>query len=138
MKVEAQGALIENGEMLIGPLDMGGYFPVDATIYPEASGTLELVITIEYTDDFNQPRTITKTLTVQVEEYLEPVPDPSDPGMGEISDETQETFWQKLWRFILGIFGLDSGVSTEPSNPEIPLEPIPVEPIPAPANNGKG
>jgi hypothetical protein len=135
MKVEADGALIENGEMLVGYLDVGGYFPLDATLTPQAAGSLDVVITIDYMDDFNQPRTITKTLTVQVEENLEPPLEPGGPGEGEIPPAPPETFWQKVWRFILGLFGLDSGSNTPaPGGTDVPVEPVPL----VPSGGGKG
>jgi hypothetical protein len=133
--VETAGGFIENGQMLVGALDPGGYFPLDAILYPDAPGTLELLITINYTDDFSQPRTLTQTLTVEVLDMpLEPTPDPNAP-LEPVEPET-ESFWQKLWRFILGIFGLDSGVPSPEFVPsEVPIEPFPAEPLPS---GGKG
>ncbi len=107
LRVEAENGTVENGEMLIGSLDPGGYFTLDALVSPVSSGTLNLRVTIEYTDDFNQPRTIEKTLSVEVMEMP-----PEMPPEGEIPTEEppveQETFWQKVWRFLLGLLGLDS------------------------------
>jgi hypothetical protein len=130
MKVEASNGSIENGEMLVGPLDPGGYFTLDALAIPETSGPLELTITIEYRDDFNRLRTLTATLTVEVEEMmLEPTPDPSIPVDGGEVIIGPETFWQKLWRFLLGIFGLDSSAPSQNLTPIEPFtEPLPVGP----------
>jgi hypothetical protein len=135
MTVETAGGFIENGQMLVGALDPGGYFPLDAILYPDAPGTLELLITINYTDDFNQPRTLTQTLTVEVLDMpFESTPDPNVP-LEPVEPET-ESFWQKLWRFILGIFGLDSGVPSPEFVPsEVPIEPFPAESLPS---GGKG
>lgn len=58
MKVESVDGTIENGTSLVGALDAGGYFTLDAMVIPEQAGTMTLDITIDYTDDFNQPRTI--------------------------------------------------------------------------------
>jgi hypothetical protein len=112
MRVETAGGMVENGEGLIGSLDPGGYFTLDAMLTPNGPGPLELTINIDYTDDFNQTRMVTKTLMLDVSEmFLEPTPDLSQQGNGgEISTGT-ESIWQKIWRFILGIFGLDSGTS---------------------------
>jgi hypothetical protein len=135
MRVETQGGTIENGEILIGALDMGGYFPLDALVSPDLPGTLELLISIDYTDDFNQPRTITQTLTVEVVEgYIEPIPDPGIPE--EPIPATDDSFWQKIWRFILGVFGLDSSKITPEVIPsDIPYDTVPIEPLPS---GGKG
>lgn len=125
MKVTATGGMVENSTSLVGTLETGGYFTLDSTLIPDAGGPLDLVITIDYTDDFNQPQTISKTLTLDIQEapIIEP---PSDGGPdGPIVEPTQpvdETFLQKAWRFFLGMIGLDSAVPS--SNPqETPLSP---------------
>ena len=122
MRVTAEGAEFTNNVILIGNLDPGGYFPLDATIIPSAPGPLDLNITVEYTDDFNQQQRIDQVITIQV---LESAPGPEGPGgptapgdsvspgePGNIPVQPPETFWQKMWRFILGLLGLDSGQST--------------------------
>ncbi|HZM20834.1 MAG TPA: hypothetical protein VFC02_03760, partial [Anaerolineales bacterium] len=133
MKIETGNGTIENGTSLIGSLDTGGYFTLDSTLFPDQAGTTTLDITIDYTDDFNQARTITRTLEVEVmEAFVEPTPDPSLGGGEEIAIPDEENALQKVWRFILGFLGLDSA---PPSNgdPEIvPAEPQekPLEPVP--------
>lgn len=56
-------------------------------------------------------------------------------GEGEFPVMVEETFWQKTWRFILGLFGLDSSAPTSSDPGAIPPdgEIMPVQPIP-----GKG
>ncbi len=137
MRVDAVGATLANNTILIGALDTGGYFTLDATIIPDMPGTLELLVTVNYTDDFNQSQQISRSLTVEVLEGGEIGPiGPEDGGGGfdngggEPIPAEPETFWQKVWRFILGLIGLDSA----PSQPEvgIPVEgeiPIEGEPI---------
>jgi hypothetical protein len=143
LKITSERGTIENGTSLVGSLDAGGYFTLDAMITPEQSGKMPLEITIEYTDDFNQPRTIARKLEIEVMEgFVEPTPDPSlgGGGGGEVlPTPTTETTLQKVWRFILGLFGLDSappptndpGVSPGPGIEE------PGVPIPKPGT-GKG
>ena len=121
-------ATFENNQALIGALEAGGNYPLDATIYPDTAGTLPLVVTINYTDDFNQPQTITATLDVEVMEAppIDPgfPPDggPIDPGI----PNPQESFTDMLVRFLKGLLGLGSGLSNtgggfieQPSQPEI-------------------
>jgi hypothetical protein len=110
MKLETDSGTIENGTGLIGSLDAGGYFTIDSMLIPEQSGTLMLDVTIDYTDDFNQPRTLTRTLQVEVMEGMieEPVIDPSMGGGEEMPMPSEETTLQKIWRFVLGLLGLDS------------------------------
>ena len=135
MKVEVEGGVIENGTSLVGPLDAGGYYTLDGMLVPDKPGPVSLKITIDYTDDFNQMRSITRTLDVEVMDGpMEPVLDPTMGGGGEeLPVMTEETVLQKVWRFILGLFGLDSAPSTI-SNPES-TQPY-NEPVPAPAGPG--
>lgn len=109
MKLETEDGTIENGTGLIGSIDAGGYYTIDSFFTPEKSGTVTLDITIDYTDDFNQPRTLMRTLQVEVMEGMieEPIFDPSMGG-GEFPVPAQETTLQRIWRFILGLLGLDS------------------------------
>jgi hypothetical protein len=143
LKIASTSGTIENGTSLVGSLDAGGYFTLDAMITPEQSGKMDLDITIDYTDDFNQPRTISRKLQIEVMEgFVEPTPDPSlgGGGGGEVFPApSQETTLQKVWRFVLGLFGLDSappstndpGVSPGPGIEE------PGVPVPKPGT-GKG
>ena len=137
MKVETTGGIVGNGEALVGSLDPGGYFTLDSTVTPNGPGPLELTITIEYTDDFNQPQTITKTLSLEVMDTpLMPTPDINNPNGGIVIPNAPESVWHKFWRFILGILGLDSSApSTGPGNNTTPTQ-IPVQPIKG--GGGKG
>ncbi len=89
---------------------------------------MEVIITIDYTDDFNQPQVITDTLSVDVQEMsvIEPL-----PGEGGIQGEgfptapQPETFWQKVIRVFKGLFGLDSGTPTPPPGEGPPVEVTP-------------
>ena len=139
MMVKTNGGMLENGEGLVGSLDPGGYFTLDALLTPDGPGPIALTISIDYTDDFNQARTITQTLTLEVTDMpIEPTLDPSIPGNGSEVPGAPESFWQKAWRFILGLFGLDSGIpATAPAGEQPPEIPIPV-PIKPGAGGAKG
>jgi len=120
MEVTAEGAQLTNNIILVGRLDPGGYFTMDATLIPDQPGPLTLTVTLNYSDDFNKPQTITRTLEVEVQEMP-----PMEPGMegGEIPPDMvpqSETLLQRIWRFILGLLGLDSGAPTPGG--EVPLE----------------
>jgi len=141
IKITSANGTIENGTSLVGSLDAGGYFTLDAMVTPEQSGKMNLDITIDYTDDFNQARTVTRTLEIEVMEgMLEPTPDPSLGGGGGgegVPAPAQESTLQKVWRFVLGLFGLDSAPPSD-SNPGItPGIEEPSVPIPKPGT-GKG
>lgn len=142
VKVTTSGGTVENGTSLIGSLDAGGYFTLDAMLIPDQPGPLTLDVTIDYVDDFNQARTLTRTIEVEVMEgFVDPSLDPSlnpdgDMGGGGFPPMVpEETFLQKVWRFILGLFGLDSSAPTVTDPGAIPPdgEFMPVQPIP-----GKG
>jgi hypothetical protein len=140
MKVSASNGFVENGTSLIGSLEAGGYFTLDSVLIPDQSGPLELTFTIDYTDDFNQPRTLTRTLEIEVMEGFAGTPiDPSNGGNGGegFPLPSEENVWQKIWRFILGLLGLDSSAPTN-NNPEgVPQIEEPINPRPMPGG-GKG
>jgi hypothetical protein len=77
---------------------------------------------VGYTDDFNQPQVISKTLTVEVMEAAPVDMPPEETGDGEPPSgpggpATNNQSWrQQLWRFILGMIGLSSG-PLEPAAP---------------------
>ena len=118
MRVSApEGVQVSNASTLVGALDAGGYFTLDTTVFPIAVGPLNLFITVDYTDDFNQPQVISKTITVEVMEGFMPdsggpYPVPGEGESGGPSIQQPETFWQKVVRFIRGMIGLDSTQQT--------------------------
>lgn len=150
MTVTADNASLMNNTMLVGALEAGGYFPLDVMAVPNQSGPLELKVALNYTDDFNQPRTIVQTLQIDVQDMPTDqggMPG-GDPGMypgGEVPVEpvaADETLWDTVLRFIRGLFGLNSAPN-QPSNPGVPGEMTPGEntppgkPVPLPSG-GKG
>ncbi len=147
MRVSAQGAQFSNNTVLVGALDLGGYYTLDSTVTPDQPGPLDLLVTIDYTDDFNQPQVISRTLTVLVEENLIPEPGLDGGFPGDVPIQiVEETFWQKVMRFFKGLLGLDSGVPTPvpgefPPGEFPPLEIPPGESpagVPLPAQGPKG
>ena len=130
MKVQTDNGSIENSETLVGALDTGGYFTFDSLVIPDAPGPLTISVSIDYTDDFNQARTITKDLSLEVMEMpVEEFPDPSEGGGGVEGGfepaPVEESFIRKAWRFVLGLLGLDSAPPTD-SQPIVP-EDVPFE-----------
>ena len=135
MKVTTSAGELTNESMLIGPLDAGGYFPLDVNFTPNFEGPAEILVTVQYTDDFNQPREFTSKFFVDIAPAFDMGGDPGMNGSGGGFIETQpETFWQKVVRFFKGLIGLDSG-ATQPVDqvqPEIP----PVQINPGPMKGG--
>jgi len=138
MTVTSPSGMVENSQAFVGTLEPGGYFTLDAMLTPGMAGQAEILVTINYTDDFNTSRTVSKTLTVNVVEMqVEPGVDPNNPNgnSGEIPVMQTETLWQKIVRFFLGLFGLDS--SSNSGSQSIPVEPTKPLIIPA-VPGGKG
>jgi hypothetical protein len=144
MRVSVNSGELSNNTILIGTLESGGYFTLDAIYTPDQPGPVDLVVTIDYTNDFNQLQVITETLNVDVmeQQIIEPPIDNGQNGTGEVNPTQPETFLQKIWRLLLGLIGLDSGVSNSGSSGNnqsletaIPEEQpiiIPVQPIKGP------
>ena len=128
LRVGTQDATIENNQILVGGLDPGYPFTFDPAIIPNRLGKYNISLTLDYTDDFNQPRSLSQNLEVEVMEMTEEPFSGSDselPPVNDVMDTAPETFWQKAWRFILGLLGLDS------SRPEIqPAETMPPSEMP--------
>ena len=116
MKVTSPNAEVTNNVALVGALDPGGYFTLDSQIIPMQEGPLEIEVTINYTDDFNQPREIKQTLSLDVMPAPVFTPEPL-PGDELPVDTATDTFWGKVLRFFKGLIGLDSGVKEEPVMP---------------------
>jgi hypothetical protein len=113
MRVASEGAEISNGELAIGYLDTGISFTLDAQAVPFQAGPLPVVVTVDYIDDFNEPRTIQQTLEVEVIEFETP-PEFPEPGGQPIPAPQAETFWDKVLRFLRGLLGLDSAPAEQP------------------------
>jgi hypothetical protein len=117
LRITAEGVDFTNNVILIGNLEAGGYFTLDATATPHLSGPLELLVEVNFTDDFNQARVISHTLSVEVMEAppvepgFEPGFEPGGPGF-EPMPPSSESFWQKTWRLVRGLLGLDSAPPT--------------------------
>ncbi len=120
MEVSAESGEVSNGTVLIGRLDPGGFYTTDAILIPMEPGQAEVQVTVKYTDDFNQPQTLTQTLTVDVMEAPDMGPGgpggPGDPGFEPPMEPEPEGFFKRIWRAIRGLLGLDSGQST-PNQP---------------------
>ncbi len=122
MRVEAPTGQLSNNSILVGTLDPGGYFTLDATFIPDTLGSTDLVISIDYTDDFNQQQVITEALTVDVmdQPVIEPPTGGSTNDGSGIPSQVPETFLHKVWRFVMGLIGLDSGLNTGQSTTNQP------------------
>lgn len=93
---------IQEGSVFVGALDGGTSGSIDALVVPQSSGSLPVVVTVNYLDDFNQARQITETLTISV---AEPLP---EPEAEDTPSEEPGGIWGGFVRFLRGLFGLGS------------------------------
>jgi hypothetical protein len=115
--VNAPDAIIENGTVFVGNLEPGGFYPLDALIIPNLEGPQEIEVSVNYTDDFGQPQTITQTLPIEVLAPFfpeEPIEEPIDVGPPPEPEAANPL--QTFWRFILGLIGLSSGTAEPDMN----------------------
>lgn len=147
MSVTAPGVELSNNTVFVGALESGGFFPLDAMAVANEAEEVELTVRVSYTNDFNQPQVITRTLTVEVQEAPPMEEPPGEPGTGggpgdpglPPPGQDQESWRQKLWRFVLGMVGLSSGRSDGGPFDGAPpiMEPGPAEgPIDRPDGGG--
>jgi hypothetical protein len=103
LEVSSTQLEISAGSLYLGPLDGGTSGSLEAMAVAQGGGTAEVLVTVYYLDDFEQPQVVTQTLAVQVEE-----PPEAPPGAGEEPQEQEEGFWDKVLRFLRGMLGLGS------------------------------
>ena len=152
MTVSAPSGTLSNNTAMIGNLDPGGYYTIDATYIPDMAGMIPLNFSIRYTDDFNQLRVYEGSMEVEVQEgalmpggELVPlldekgnlvmdekgnpvlVPAEQQGGMngGNVSPMPQQTlnFFQKVWNAIKSFFGVNPSSNTPQI--ETPTQPVP-------------
>lgn len=103
LELSSQELEIEEGSLYLGPLDGGTAGSLEATGIAQEGGTAEVVVTVHYLDDFEEPRVVTKTLSVEVEQPLTPTPEaesrPEDGATGLLG---------RVWRFLRALLGLGS------------------------------
>jgi len=103
LEVTSEQLEISEGSLYLGPLDGGTSGTIEPMAVARQGGTAEVVVSVHYLDDFDQPQMVTKTLMVEVERPLEAEPEPERE-----SEEGEESFWDKVLRFLRGLLGLGS------------------------------
>lgn len=142
VEVKAGEVVLPVQNAFVGALEAGLPFQLDPQFTPLAAGEQAVTVFINYTDDFNQQRVISKTVLVNVQEGGDIFP--PDGGGGDNGGEpvdppppAQEDFFAWLWRLVRGLLGLDSGQNTTPNLPPLDM-PTDIQPgggrdLPAPA-----
>lgn len=127
VQVKAGDVVLPVQNAFVGALEAGLPFQLDVPFTPPGAGDHTVTVLINYTDDFNQQRVISKTVTVTAQEGgFFPPDDGGNNGGGTVDPQppAQEDFFAWLWRLIRGLLGLESGRNTAPSQPA-PIENMP-------------
>ena len=119
MTVTTDSGEIMNGTSLVGNLDPGGYYTLDAMYTPFMEGKAKINITINYTDDFNQLRTYESSMEIEVQPAMA-IPEEPIPGTTEMPTEPEQPtgFFAKIWNAIKGFLGI--GTSSESAPEGVP------------------
>lgn len=105
--------IIEGADTYLGPVRDNDSTTLTGIIIPSAEGQTVVTVTLNYTDDLNQPKTIEQTYTVEVGPAPPPIdfeqPTP-DFGNGGLPGEEPPPIDQRdlLGRLLLGLLGLGS------------------------------
>ncbi len=111
LSISTENGLLNKNKATIGNIDTGGYFTLDAEYIPEKPGPVTLNIQIDYTDDFQQPGKIEKSLTVKVVEAPVIITPPLNggPNGGETPIPVEDSTWDKIVKAVFGFFGFSGG-----------------------------
>jgi len=114
LDISTSQSTINPNSVQVGVIEAGGYFTQDFNIMPEQPGSLEIILKVNYIDDFNQNQFIEKVLPLSIEEISMPVieePSPENPEVNQSNQQNQAkpNFLVVLWRLLLGFLGLNSG-----------------------------
>ena len=114
MTVTTDSGEIMNGTSLVGNLDPGGFFTLDAMYTPFMEGKAKINITINYTDDFNQLRMYESSIDIDVQPAIVMPEEPTQTNPEMPTEPIEPTgFFAKIWNAIKGFLGI--GTSTEPT-----------------------
>ncbi len=114
-RFSAENGQVTGGEeTFLGPLRVLDDTSAEATILPVAEGPLIVTLTLDYLDDLNRERTLTRTFETRVMARPTPVPPPQAGGSGleflplpeEAAPPAPEG--DLLGRLLLGLLGLGS------------------------------
>lgn len=108
VEVTSEQLEISDGSLYIGPLDGGTSGSLLATAEALEAGTATVTVTINYLDSFQQPQTVSETMTFDILENDTPEEEQGDPnGDGELS------FGERIVRAFLGFLGLGARPSEQ-------------------------
>jgi len=140
MTVTSESGELANSVATVGLIDSGGYFTLDAMFTPALAGRQDVRVRIDYLDDFNEAKQIEQALSIEVAEALPEGVGGGGGGGGSDGEvappvTAPETLFQRAWRGILGLIGLDSG-APQPAGEPMPVAPS--ESVPYRSSGPKG
>ncbi|MBN2084152.1 MAG: hypothetical protein JW748_02940 [Anaerolineales bacterium] len=89
---------LTNASIYAGPLDESTSTSIIANAVAEKAGPAEVVLTVHYLDEFNQPQTWTHTFQLTVEESAIAAESPADTG-------ENPNFFESIWKAFLAFLG---------------------------------
>ena len=93
-----RGLPVNGGDKFIGTLDSGNYDTYEYEITISEPNEYKGEFVVQYVDDSNNIHEMKKDFDIVVEKGVN--------GNGTQQKEEKLTFWQRLWRFLLRIFGI--------------------------------
>jgi len=109
IEVTSDTMTIGNGLLYIGPLDAGTSGVVPAQARPELPGLATVIVTVHYLDDYQQEKTFSQNLTVEVADTPTATPEANQQGTGggfAGGSNSDLTFVDRVVRALLGFFGV--------------------------------
>lgn len=99
LSLSGKGLVIEDGVAVIGALESGDSDVLEAKARVDRAGIVKADLVIKYRDDFNQEKSITKTVEISVQPKPRATVEPVDKA------ETGG-FFQTIGRFFKALFGI--------------------------------
>lgn len=136
VEVESERLRLTNNSVYIGPLDAGTSGTLVADAEALQAGTVDVVVNVNYLDDFQQPQVVQQTIQIDVEG----IDMNEEPGANDGSSQTDGAeeedlgFLQRVFRAVRGFLGLgtqpteeenSSAMNTQPSNVSRSFDPRP-------------
>lgn len=114
LEVSASESIITPISVQVGVIETGGYFTQDFNILPGQPGPVEIMLKVNYIDEFNQDQFIEKVMALNIEEISMPVFEEPSSENHEVNQPNPQNqgnpnFLVVLWRLLLGFLGLNSG-----------------------------
>jgi len=102
VEITSEQLEIHDGALYVGPLDGGTSGSLEASAVGQVSGTAQVLVTVHYLDDFEQPQVVTAALNVEIH-----APEAETPPATAEEAQTP-SLWSRVGRFLKALLGLGS------------------------------